>query len=212
MKTCLVTTCWLDNEEYLTKTNKWIKYYTELDIADTIILLDNASSFENIKNLETGKGNVVVQRFTNHIKRESHLSYGYLWRAVRFFEELLKEYDKVIYMDNDFYILSEKMLNHVVSVENVYESPYCSRHNFPETGLQVITKNNPYYYTFKTSNEAKFNNLEQFNGLTMELELPVFANRDFIGDRYSEYTIIPDNADFAAQVRLEDEVTFKWNK
>lgn len=206
MKTVLVSTCWLDNADYMNKTKKWLNYYTDTIYGsikyDEIILLDNASKFENIRNLIDFYPDVLIQRFTKHLPRGGHLDYPYAWRAVDFFIDLFNEYDKIIYMENDFYVLSNKMCSWINNINSGWHSAWCNKHNFPETALQVIVKDSEDYRAGHP--------WSRLNGTTMELELPLQVNKELKGDRHSEYlNTIPDNVDFSAQVILDMNVKFK---
>lgn len=207
MKTVLVTTCWLDLKEYKDKTIKWIEYYQNNIIYDlnynATILLDNASTFKNLELIHGLPFKVMPQRFTEHLTRTSHLEYPYLWRAVDFYKELFKEFDKIIYMDNDFYIISEKLVNHINSLDSsTWWSPYCNKHGFPETGIQVITKD------YKPYNDG-FPFMKN-NGKCMETTLPVVSEKIWNGDRHSEsgITIQQPGWDFSAQVPLNMDIEF----
>ncbi len=201
MKTVLVTTAWLGNQDYIDRLNKWLRYYTvggiQADLKyDDIVILDNASPFTEISKLQCKYQNVMIQRFTEHYGRPAHYDYMYLWRAVDFYKELFKEYDKVIYMDNDMYILSKNMVSDINAIQYGWESPWCKRHNFPETGLQIITKDNTLYNASYPWSRK--------NGLCMEVELNVTLNKNWNGDRHSEYGIIEQDKswDFSAQVTV----------
>lgn len=209
MKIALVTTCYLDIPEYFDKTIKWIEYYSNNNTSlkfDHILLLDNNSSIENIKKLQNRVSNKVkVHCFQEHLTRTSHLEYPYLWRAVDYFKHILNDYSKLFYMDNDFYILSKSMSDYINNLENTWWSPYCNKHRFPETGLQVLTKDYLPYLEFVKQPYMSY------NGKCMETTLPITVDKTFSGDRYSEYPgpfIQTEWMDFAAQVRLEDKVAF----
>lgn len=214
MKTILCTTCWLDNDEFNKRTEKWLRYYIYNSglIYDNIMLLDNASSFENIqKHSRQWTGNVIIQRFTKHMSRTSHLEYPYLWRAVYFYQELFKEYDKVIYMDNDAYLLSDNAMNYVNNFKNGWASFNCPKHSFPETGIQIITKDCKEYKDF-VGNMSEEEFIKKYNGSVMEGTLPLTeVNRKLIGDRYSEYGIIKQDKiwDFSCQTLLETDMIYR---
>lgn len=208
-KTALVTTCYLNDPVFFERTVRWINYYLNqphnLQFKD-IVLLDNASDVSKIKTLQFMVDNKVkVHSFRDHLPRTSHLEYPYLWRAVDYFKRLLNDYDRVVYMDNDFFLLSSKMCSHINELKNTWWSPYCIKYQFPETGLQVVTKDYLPYLEFVKSPYMSY------NGRCMETTLPVTVDKTFSGDRYSEYPgpfIQTEFMDFAAQMRLEDKVGF----
>lgn len=213
VRTVLVTTCWLDDNEYYQKTDKWLKHYHYLNGVlqyNNIILLDNASSFEQLNKLTYGK--IIPQRFTEYLPRTSHLEYPYLWRAVHFFQNIFKEYDKIIYMDNDFYLISDNAINYVNNFKTGWGSFYCNKHNFPETGIQILTKDCVEYKDFVNLKQEDF--IKKYNGSTMETTLPLTSiNKILTGDRYSELkkTKQEPGWDFSAQTPLEMEITYDFS-
>lgn len=212
MKTALVTTCFLDVEDYRNKTKRFVNYYindaVDLNLS-SIILFDNASKYENIKECGFDKNFCVVQRFTEHLSRTSHLEYPYLWRAVYYLKDVLKEYDKVIYMDNDFYLTSKNIIEYVNNLNTGWTTFWNPKHRFPETGCHIICKDSTAYNNFINElTEEEF--IKKYNGLTMETHLPVDkVETKFTGDRYSEYPLeIPSDADFSAQTILQQKVIY----
>lgn len=218
MKTILVTTAYITEEHRKQQTLKFLRYYTNPSIVQdlgisSILVMENGSYKELIEEFKKEcydiSTMIKVHHFENHIARNSHLSYGYLWRSLFNLKKQFRENDKIIYMDNDFYVLSKSCANFIKGLSNCWSSFYCNRHKFPETGIQILTKNNSDYNEFINKNWDKFVNLSLWDGETMEVTLPVTVHKDILkGDRYSEYTTIPDDADFAAQVKLEDIVNY----
>lgn len=213
MKTALVTTCYLNIDDYFDKTNKFCNYYyslqNDLNI-DDIILIDNASC----KGARIGLLNWInedcpirIVHFKDFLGRDSHLSYPYLWRAVYHLKELFKDYDKVIYMDNDFYITSSKLTDYINNLNSGWTTLWCPKHKFPETGIHIVTKDCKEYQDF-----VKSGNFMEHNGRMMETKLPVTeVNKTFKGDRWSEYQnseSIPEEADFSAQTPLGWKVNY----
>lgn len=204
MKTALVTTCWLADPINRQKTQKWVNYYKG-DIAkdlkyDEIILLNNG--FSLIREFPKGR-DFFITDLKPHLPRASHLEYPYLWRALDHFQKLFEEYDKIIYMDNDFYILSKAIVDRVNAVSGPeWFSPWCKRHNFPETGLQVLTKDSVNYRIGQP--------WSRHNGKCMETTLPVDFEKNWNGDRHSEYGIVEQDKtwDFSAQVTLDMEMKY----
>lgn len=200
MKTILITTAYLDNKEYEDKTIKFVEHYSKH--FDEIEIIDNGSTQEH--NIE----GATISTFHPHYTHESHLSYKYLWRALYQFQYYLSVgYDRIVYCDNDAFMLSDKMFDWAKNVEG-WASPFCIKHNFPETGIQVITKNCKAYQDFVGGlSEKDF--IDMFNGLTMETTLPLTdVNKDLKGDRWSEYDeyIIPNDSDFSTQTSLEKKI------
>lgn len=201
MKTAIVTTSFLEPQERFDKTIKFINHYKKHTKWD-IIVLDNCSPKELLEKFHT-EGNVITISFDKHLPRDSHLSYPYLWRAVYYLKTLLKGYDRLIYCDNDFFMLSDKMFKYVEDIKEGWVTFFCPRHQFPETGCHIITKDCPEYENFVA--DGKF---MKYNGFTMETTLPVTkVEKDMIGDRFGEFENKPDfrTVDFWAQATLEDK-------
>lgn len=215
MKTALVTTIWLDNEEYQKKIIKFLGYYlTEcLDLKfDHLYIIDNGSDPREINKVDalvTGEP-VSFIRYMEHYDRPSHLDYKYLWRAVYTFKDIFKEgYDKIIYMDSDFYALSSKMVNHINDIDSGWHTFWCKKHGFPETGCYVLTRDCENYKNFVNMSYVDF--IQSNNNNVMEQRLPVTSiEKSFIGDRWSEYgkSEIPEKSDFSAQTVIEMKVKY----
>lgn len=214
MKACIVTTIWLGDEVYKQKLIKLLGYYLtqckDLKFSE-IIVIDNASDEKEIQKIEALTIGEPVRfiRNSEHFDRPSHLSYKYLWRAVYTLKDILKQYDKIIYIDSDFYILSSKMTDYINNLNSDWTTFWCPKHGFCETGCHVLVKGTKAFDNFVNKSWEVF--VQDNNGKVMETRLSVTnINKDIIGDRYSEYPkAIPDYADFSAQTLLETKVKFR---
>jgi hypothetical protein len=219
MKIAIISTCWLDNDDYLQKTVKFIKYYTQpaimTDLGITpkdIWFVDNASSQEAHDKLRAAIPDlydaISFKRYTKHYTRKSHLEYPYCWRALYFARELFDEhgYDKVISTNNDSYIISPKFAKSIKYFETGYLVPHCTKHNFPECEIQIITKDCKEYW------EMTGKSYLEYNGRHMEWCIrPTVIDRSLVGDRHSEYpgvTEVPKGCDYSVQVPLNMEVIY----
>lgn|GEM_PF-2711478 len=213
MKTAIVSTCWLGNDDYIKKTAKFLKYYSQsvhkaLGSPD-LWLVDNASPPEGHRALDGlwGTSKVKWKRYDKHYTRSAHLEYPYLWRALYFCRDLFQEhdYEKVIFADNDAYIISNNMADVIKQTKNTaWWSPFCTKHGFAETGIQIIGSNNTEYWDLTRKPYVSY------NGLTMETTLPVTKNKTLVGDRFSEYGIdkqVP-GWDFSTQTTLEMDIKY----
>ena len=209
MRTCIVTTTFLEPEERFKKTEKFLDYYLAKTKYD-IIVLDNHSPRAELDKLRdkyepTDSHRVTIVSLEPHYNRPSHLDYKYLWRAVHFLQHMFVNYEKIIYMDNDFYMVSDKMFEYVASLDSGWTTFYCQEHVFPETGCHVLLEC-PEYDDFIDMDQEAF--IYKYNGKTMEDTLPVtHVERNMLGDRYGELHNKPDKSivDFWAQATLEDE-------
>ncbi len=212
MKTILVTTSWLDNEHYLKRTIRFVNYYSAIKDRmniDKILIIDNASSESSITLLQN---NVAIPpeilTHTEHFGRPSHLDYKYLWRAAYYHKHLFAQgYEKIIYADSDFYILSDKMVD-FVNKSTGWVSPWCPLHNFPETGLQIITDCKEYQDFVKDIKPGEY----PHNGQCMERVLPLtHVEKNLIGNRYTEtpnFQQVPQMDFYAQNFRDDVQVLF----
>jgi hypothetical protein len=217
MKTAIISTCWLDNDDYLQKTAKFIKYYCQPEVLSAlgikesdIWFVDNASSeaaHEKLRALIPDLyDKVSFKRYTKHYTRTAHLEYPYCWRALYFARELFQEYDydKVVSTNNDSYIISAKFCQFVKDFQSGYFTPWCNKHSFPECEIQIITKDNEEYWQMTGKPYI------EYNGLHMEWTIPTKAEKIFVGDRHCEYgiTVQQPGWDFSCQVQLPMNITF----
>ncbi len=212
MKTVLVTTTYLIPQERYDKTIKFLDYYLKKTNYD-ILVLDNhssANSSETLNDLRKHYANeqrISIISYTNHYDRPAWHDYKYLWRAVHHLQHLFPAYDKVVYMDNDFYMISPKMFDYVDKLNSGWTTFWAPRYKFPETGCHVLIKGCKNYDDFVNMPMEDF--IQKNNLTLMETRLPVtLVNKDLVGDRYPERETIPtsyDGIDFWAQARLEDK-------
>lgn len=219
MKTAIIVTQWLGTEEYYKKSIKFYEYYGQKEVMDALGLLpgdiwvvDNASESLELDALKSSlkaryEESLRYKVYEKHYSRTAHLEYPYCWRALYFARELFQEYDyeKVIYMNNDSYIISEKMMEAVKNIETGYYTPYCKKHNFPECEIQIICKDSVQYW------ELTGRPYLRYNGQQMEDVIPSLIMHDQVGDRHSEDGLIVQDPswDFSTQVRLETVITMR---
>ena len=226
MKTAIICTMWLDGE-YIPKTHKFIKYYMSEDVQrelgnPDIWMIDNASDSYALDNLhykfpigdeecsamQSGFWKTFIKKYYKHYTRTAHLEYPYCWRALYFARDLFQEYDydKVIFMNNDSFIVSKKMMNFVRDLDgSVYWTPWCPIHNFPECEIQVITKSHRGFWNMTATPYI------EHNGEHMETIIPAIYDNQFNGDRWAEYGMdqIPEDADYSTQTRIYMEVKYR---
>ena len=205
MKTALVTTTYLEPEVRLLKTQKFIDYYTLIVPQWDLIVLDNASPLEICYPFYAKNSQVQFQRYVTHYGRPSHLDYKYLWRAVWEIKNILEEYDKVVYMDNDFFIRSGRMVQFINELKDGWTTFWCPRFTMPETGCHVVAGRAFAYHDWIVQHSP-----DHFNGrYMMETVLPCTVDKTMVGDRYFEdgdsapYAAPAKDYDFWAQARLE---------
>lgn len=214
MKTAIICTMWL-NGDYIPKTHKFLDYYLDENVQKElgnpdIWMVDNASNTNEIRHLAfkyLKQDKLFVQSYEKHYDRTAHLEYPYCWRALYFARDLFQEndYDKVIFMNNDSFIISKEMMNFVRDFKSGYWVPWCNKHRFPECEIQVITKDHEGYWQMTATPYLKQ------NGKQMENVIPAVSETIFKGDRWAEYdglSGIPEEADYSTQTPLGWKVNY----
>ncbi len=211
MKTCIVTTSYLNTHDYYEKTRKFIKYYLveqEGLKVDKIYIVDNASNPKKIAEIEKEFAHLPIEfiKFDHFYNRASHLSYPYIWRAIYHIKHLFPLYDKVLYMNNDFYLLSTRIFDYINNLSEGWTCFWCPRHRFPEADGFIVMKDCKEFNDFIASGDFM-----EHNGKMLERTVPLTnVNKDFNGDRWSEYSnykgVLPRDADYSAQTRLPAKV------
>jgi len=213
MKTATILPVWLDREDYYNKTIKFLNYYHQPKIIEAlgilpedIWLIDNASNTNKVYQIATMFPKVKFKCYNKHYARTAHLEYPFCWRCLYFARELFQEHDytKIIHLNNDVFIISEKLANHIRDFKSGWWTPWCKKHSFPECDLQVITADCKDYWQVTAPPYLSY------NGKHMEYEIKATADKSFEGDRYAEYGINTqcDLWDFACQVRLDMEIKY----
>lgn len=226
MKTALVFPNWAGTEDYRKKTAKFLEYYSQPEVMEAlglestkdIWIVDNASGdhIYEIRSLLFKEGGMLMhpddfswKLYQKHYDRPKHMDYKYCWRALYFGRELFQEYDydKVIHLNNDSFVLSKKIANHIVSIKDGEGwMPWCPKHSFPECDINVYTKNFEGYWNLTAKPYGSWVPQAMENVLRSHSWK---VEKEWIGDRYSEYPIeIPKDADFATQVNLSQKVKF----
>lgn len=217
-KTLLFTTCYSKDLSGLEKRPlKWLKYHSSCGLNfDKILILDDGSPelpswegveiiTEDIINEPTSK--VVFFNLKPHLGRclKTNHDYPGWYRSFCFAAQYSKKfnYDKVIHVESDAFLVSDKIINHFNNLNSGWHSMWCPRHGFPETAIQVICKDSLDKYNHMTSI-----NYNTYKGHAIELFVP-FTNveKSFIGDRYGEYMDKPpSNCDYICQFHDDWEV------
>lgn len=225
-KIALVFPSWAGTEAYRQKTAKFLEYYSQPEVMEAlglqstkdIWIVDNASTptqdYFLSKLIEKNKRSdwdYRWKRYPKHYGRPSHLDYLYCWRALYFGRDLFQEhdYDKVIHMNNDSFILSKKYAEHIRDLKSGWIMPYCPQFNFPECDINIYTKDSEEYWNLTGKPYKHWNNRAMENVLR---SAGTIVEKQWIGDRYwqkdPKVVDIPKNADFATQVVFEQEVKF----
>jgi len=226
MKTLIFCTCWVQLESYLfgkPRYDKWVNYYESVSDqfgAQFLCLIDDGSvepslidehflMAENLPSSLERKINLI--HFEEHLGRSSTETYPGWWRSFLFSIKVARQYgfDKIIHIESDCFIFSKQLADFIKNVESGWVSLYCHYHNWPETSVQVICRD-------------QFDQLEKLynKGYQTGFIFEDFAERllpftqvekKFFGDRYGELPIflnlqnvifIPDQIDYIAQLPI----------
>jgi len=193
MFTGLVTLSYLDgldrqNNNRLERNIRYLNYYIPLKDKlgfDRIVFIDNDSSQESINEIrKVGNGILDIIRLSPHLPSGSALNYPYCWRGLYELKTLINRgYDKIISIDSDGFVLSQRLANYFRLLDTGWTSLWCPRWNFPESACHVLCEDSfPIYLDY----------IEQMPwqnrvGTKMETSLPfTYINKAFNADRYGE--------------------------
>lgn len=188
MRSVIASSSWLSKQHYYDRVGPWLRYLRKRGLEDDVILLDNGSSPFDIAEFlhENAEHNVRVVPFTKNYMRGGvawSSDYVYEWRALAYFRTLfdLYEYDRIIYMSNDFFPISDRFIAFMYEHDGWY-APYSSMHGYPESCCSIITSNCEIFWDFTAPKDWKAR-----NGKTYELQIPwTFVEKELIGDRWPE--------------------------
>lgn len=227
-KSCVFLACFLNGndqngESYFERYKKFLKFYRgpikkEIGFSD-FVLVDNASDVNKLKDLGgsiygeddqllmQGSPDLNILRYEAHYKRGpiGH-DYPYGWRMVFAARRILSQYEKVIFIDSDGFVLSRKLAHWIRDIRTGWRALWCERHHFPEGNLHVLTEDA--YPLFKEFTEGDF---MRHNGKCMELTLPfTHIDKGFVAERFGEEgTKQRADMDFYAQCWLKTNMEFK---
>lgn len=218
MKTALFSPLYLDgsdpvgnsrftrNQRYI----QWNRTYRKEIGFDDIWMVDNGSKPNLLANLLGQFPDLNIMRYPNLERTHHNNGYIYCWRALWFVRALISlGYEKIIFLDSDCYIISERLAEFVRSIESGWHAFKCQKYNFPTAEFNILTRNT-FDVFLQYTNEA----FESKNGILMERDLPfTHVNSIFNCDRYGE-TRTPQSPemDLYSQRPLDIELTFQWNK
>ena len=197
MKSLIFCTSYVSGSEaWQSRYQRWLDYYQDFPIdAVKKIMIDDGSPWlppsDIIKTVSAttplasiDDKNLIVH-FDNNLGRQSVKDYPGWWRSFFHSIEIAKELgvDKIIHIESDAFILTERLVDFINQTKTGWHVLWTERHNFPETALQVICRD-------------QFENFENFKQKNPALHFPDFAehvlpftdvHREFKGDRYSEF-------------------------
>ena len=221
MKTALFTPLYLDGNDLLGNSRvlrniRYVEYYESLKKRgylnfDQLVMCDNGSHESNLKKFMDGiepyhQGNVSVHCFSDHIARGAGYSYGYAWRALHFMRRLIGTgFDKIVTIDSDGFILSERLATYVNESDVGWEAFWCPKYGFPEAAFHILNRDVFDFFIGFTSTPW-----QRLNGLIMEKTLPFTkVNKHFVTDRFGETeTTQKPEWDYCGQTPLSMKLEF----
>lgn len=223
MKTALLTPCYLEGEDLygnnrLKRMERWLDYHLAIKDqlgADDFWLLDNESPRSSVFDLLNQYTSINVLSDWHLPKRGNGngVDYDYCWRAIWFMRTLItkKDYKKIIFLDNDAYILSHRLAKLVKELDSGWSSFYIPKYSFNSAEFHILCENR-----FEDFLEYTSGNFMDKNGITMEKDLPFTTVwKSFVGDRYGEdIDKYPqtDEMDFYCQAHLSVPLKFHDNQ
>lgn len=228
MKTMFFCTCWLDSSKYIPSHINWYLHHVKKFDQNTVFYFFDDGSCDHIlqkflkqlnvksKLLVFGKDSlkesgekVVVVSLQPHLGRNGMLSHTGWWRSFLTSYDLAVEnnYDKIIHVEADFYILSKRMADYMNGLISGWQTGWCKKHNFIETAIQVICKD-----AFDAFGNFSKQNRNDCKGLLGRLPENIISrmssrfNISFSGDRIGEWSgmsytkILASNFDYYGQM------------
>jgi hypothetical protein len=187
---------------------KWIDFYSTLKESmgvDYIFIIDDGSPDPALEQSYpvtilsvnddlpaelSNKINIIT--FEEHLGRQSMEEHTGWWRSFTYSIKLAEKYgfEKIIHIESDFYIVSERLVNFIHSLNMGWTSMYSSYFKFPETAIQVICKD--CFNRLEKIRQTVATSGYRINQLA-EFILP-FTNvcKDFNGDRIGEMPVLKE--------------------
>lgn len=210
-KTLLFCTSYFENAlQWTSRYERWLEHHLAIHWSiDSVAMIDDGSPFvPHSKLLEPldatllGKAPLpqrALVRFKDNLGRKSTLQYPGWWRSFQLALDLAQSYGftKLVHVESDTYLLSERMLDLVESTESGWTLFWSSHFKWPETALQIICQD-----AFAEYASIVKKGPYGLGDLPAEDVLPYTrVVKNLIGDRYSDFNApIPAQADYAVQV------------
>lgn len=218
MKCCLYCWTWLSGSGWVERVAKYIDYYRQLKSElgfDQFVLAENGLSkwTWKLKGFEA-PDDISVATLTPELKLGGMPEdYPYVWRGFYFIQELMSlSFDKIILIDSDSFILSQRMANFIRDTNHGFYSFWSEWVGYPVSEITVINKDA--YPMLLDWLKAKSWQERASERKRYETELPYTdVYRQFRGDRYGFMgeacqRQTPD-MDFYTQAKTETVLAFQ---
>ena len=220
MKTLLFCTGYCSStEQWEQRIGRWINAAESGELEfDTILIPDDGSpvlpEWPGVEVIHEGslpevepESRGVIYHFAENLGRSSLYVYPGWYRSFMFAAEYAKTYgyEKVIHIESDAYVISERMNHHLNQFSDGWETYWCLKYQLPETAIQVIAGSALVkYYDISTQPYANFSGRPPDPGREQgQSWLPYTVNKDFYGDRWGENNgQTPKTADYTCQIEL----------
>jgi len=236
LKTMLFATCYAGNDDDLTRYRRYIDYYLprlgQLG-AQRIVLIDDGSDKELLEQLgypvykigekrpelpKTLLADVTIFSFEKNYGRPCLTIIPGWWRSFTFSAVLAVRYnlDKLIHIESDSYVLSDRMFEWIRENNKVWASPYTWKYWYAETAIQVVPRKKiPFLHDFwALGREYWFKNTIANIQYIPELVLPIeYCEKHFKGDRWGEdwyKNQIPLDADYTVNMGAVSDGALKY--
>jgi hypothetical protein len=181
---------------------KWIDYYSRIKNelgADYIFMLDDASPdlqtdpelvnkisvTEDLPDELSEKINIVS--FKDHLGRPTWREYSGWWRSFTYSIQIARKYgfEKIIHIESDFYVISDRLVRFIASLNSGWTALFCTYGKIPETGIQIIC-DDCFSQLESIYKQAQLSAYRYTFDVIAERLLPITdVVRDFKGDRFN---------------------------
>jgi glycosyltransferase involved in cell wall biosynthesis len=184
---------------------------------ETILLIDDGSpvlpewegvSVRATELLSPGGAEVEIIHFDQNLGRGPGYYPGW-YRSYAFAAEYAEKngFDKVVHIESDTYVITDRMVRHINSIEQQWHSFWTEFYQKPESAIQVVAGDSVVKYRDFTRQPY-----EQLVGPEIEHFIPFdVINKEFSGDRYSEFLEnAPRLVDYVVQATEDLPDAYFW--
>lgn len=201
MKTVLLSHVWLDNPlpgyRQGSLCRRLLRFYKHYGNTWPTVILDNGSEPAYCDMVSAHLAIEVVNLQPHLPYKDGTLEYPAVWRTYWYVKELLKEYEKVIFLATDAYICSQRLVDYIEAIDSGWTALWCPKYSFPATEISVIVRGCAAFEKFFAGDC----NPDFYNGLCEENTVPLtHVEKGFVGDRYGEDKIPYSGQDYYTQV------------
>lgn len=173
--TLLLTCSYIQSD--IKRVLKFWKYYSK--IFPNIRIYNDGPLEKEILDKLPRKLRESLYCFETHLGRSSIVKFEGWWRSFRTGVLENTNWNKIVWIETDCYVLSKNLFNYLDESNNGYISLYSKNYIFPDSSIQVINKDK--YYLIEHTNSQPPNDI-------IEKILPfTHIEKQFIGDRHEDY-------------------------